>query len=240
MATSDSIKGKRILLVDDEPTFCAAFALEFQNIGFHVVTAENGRRALEIIDEFQVDIIITDVRMPEMDGIELLRQVKSNKPEMPIIVLTGGWSGITSSLFLGLGAAAYFTKPFVRGALVDAVMRLLNMQMGPFQSFPNCAVVDLKVSLNLLGQGQKAESRVVSLAPKGCFIALDKNYPEINDVISVKIELNSPEEFIATSGVVRWVSFVAHKWVPTGIGVEFTNLNRPQIDLIANYIKIRP
>ncbi len=107
-----SLPGKTVLIVDDERSaldFCKEI---LKNQGFKIEGAESGERALEILENRSVDILLTDVRMPGMDGIELLRAAKDKYPEVDVIVMTGFGSIQAAVEATKLGAYDYITKPF--------------------------------------------------------------------------------------------------------------------------------
>ena len=80
----------KILIVDDsEVDRLLMDGLLKQSIGFEVIWAENGRMALERIEEWKVDLVVTDLQMPEMDGLELVQQVRQIYPQLPVILTTG-------------------------------------------------------------------------------------------------------------------------------------------------------
>lgn len=104
-------QGIRVLLVDDEEQFRAATSAILNRRGFAVTAAANGREALEKIRQDQFDVVILDLKMPEMDGHEVLRELKRLKPELPVIMLTGQGSSDTALAGLQEGLFDYLTKP---------------------------------------------------------------------------------------------------------------------------------
>jgi two-component system response regulator (stage 0 sporulation protein F) len=79
---------KKILVADDEMAIRLLYSEELKEEGYEVYTAANGREALEIIDTVPLDLVILDIKMPEMDGIEALRQIKEKKPDLPVLLST--------------------------------------------------------------------------------------------------------------------------------------------------------
>ncbi len=100
-----------ILIVDDEKNILSGLKLAFEDEGYSVLTAENGRIAFDLISKNIIDLIITDLRMPEMDGYELIRRVSASYPTLPIIVLTGHGTIETAVETMRDGAIDFFTKP---------------------------------------------------------------------------------------------------------------------------------
>jgi PAS domain S-box-containing protein len=114
----------RVLVVDDElgPRESLRMLLK---PAYQVQTAENGRTALDLVRRFQPDIVIMDIKMPEMDGLELLRHVKRADPSIEVVMITAYASLETVRHALTHGAFEYLIKPFSRQDLEDVVHRAL-------------------------------------------------------------------------------------------------------------------
>jgi len=100
-----------VLLVDDEPDFVEMLALRLNEMGEKVSTADSGRACLKTLSQKPIDVVILDIKMPGMDGIETLREIKNAHPLVEVIMLTG--HGTTDSAVAGmrLGAFDYLMKP---------------------------------------------------------------------------------------------------------------------------------
>jgi two-component system, response regulator, stage 0 sporulation protein F len=79
---------KKILVADDEMSIRLLYSEELKEEGYEVYLAANGREALEIVKKVPLDLVILDIKMPEMDGIEALRQIKEQQPELPVLLST--------------------------------------------------------------------------------------------------------------------------------------------------------
>ena len=101
----------KILLVDDEREFVQTLSerLLMRDLGSAV--AYDGESALEVVREDEPDVMILDLKMPGIDGIEVLRRVKESQPEIEVIILTGHGSEADRNTCMGLGAFAYLQKP---------------------------------------------------------------------------------------------------------------------------------
>ncbi len=102
---------KKILVIDDEIYIRDSVIAFLQDFGFEVVDAENGRVGLEIFDTQNPDLVLCDLRMPEMDGLEVLSSVREKNPKIPIIIVSGAGNISDTVEALRLGAWDYIIKP---------------------------------------------------------------------------------------------------------------------------------
>lgn len=79
---------KKILVADDEMSIRLLYSEELKEEGYEVYLAANGREALDIVNKVPLDLVILDIKMPEMDGIEALRQIKEKQPDLPVLLST--------------------------------------------------------------------------------------------------------------------------------------------------------
>jgi len=101
----------RVLLVDDEVDFVEMLSLRLNEVGERVAPAYSGRECLEILGKKSIDVVILDIRMPGMDGIETLREIKKKFPLVEVIMLTGHGTTETAVEGMKLGAFDYLMKP---------------------------------------------------------------------------------------------------------------------------------
>jgi len=113
----------QILVADDEPNMRKVLRALLEHDGYDVHLAENGGAALEIIENHHIDIVVTDLRMPGIDGMELLKRVHREMEAIPVIMITAHGTVDTAVEAIKLGAFDYITKPFERRALRDIVSK---------------------------------------------------------------------------------------------------------------------
>ncbi len=114
-----------LLVVDDEPLKRATLQIELAGAGYTVLEAADAASAAKVIETRPVEVVITDVRMPEMDGIQLLELVKARSPKTHVILMTAYGSVDSAVEAIKRGAYDYITKPFPTDALVEKLDRLL-------------------------------------------------------------------------------------------------------------------
>ena len=107
----------RVLLVDDEKDFVEIFSLRLEGQGEKVSTAHSGKEALKVLENKIIDVVILDIRMPGMDGIDTLKEIKKLYPIVEVIMLTGHGSTESAVKGMKLGAFDYLLKPAHFGEL---------------------------------------------------------------------------------------------------------------------------
>jgi two-component system phosphate regulon response regulator PhoB len=126
----------KILAVDDEPDVLEAITLKFERSGFTVTTASSGAAALECVSQERPDLLILDVMMPEMSGLDVCRTLKNNRAttNIPILMLTAKQSELDRVVGLELGADDYLAKPFSLHELLLRAKAILGL--GPQRKRP--------------------------------------------------------------------------------------------------------
>ncbi len=118
---------KHILLVDDELNFLKALTEALGNYcnEWNILVAENGKKGIEMLEHHPVDIVVTDLRMPVMDGYELLSYVIARKPPIPSLVMTADSSPEADRRLKALGIDQHLSKPFKLADIAGAITRSL-------------------------------------------------------------------------------------------------------------------
>lgn len=114
---------KSILLVDDEELYLDALAMILIKEGYDISTACNGKKALQSVKKKQYDLVITDMIMPDITGIDVLKEVKSLYPEAKVIIITGFGAPESYLESMTLGAFEYLNKPINMPELKKAIKR---------------------------------------------------------------------------------------------------------------------
>ena len=117
-----------ILVVDDDPVLRRLVTLALERAGHTVLACENGRQAIQYLGQGHTDLLITDIIMPEMDGVETVRAARRLRPDLPILAMSGGGSfepGDYLKIAQTFGATAILPKPFHPPALAELVAKLV-------------------------------------------------------------------------------------------------------------------
>src|SRR5215831_6661550 len=117
---------KQILVVDDEANLRRVLTAQLARDGYEVHAAPDGETGLSILREHHIDLVITDLRMPRLDGMELLRQALRLDPELPIVILTAHGTVDNAVEALKTGAFDYITKPFDQAEVRTVVRKALR------------------------------------------------------------------------------------------------------------------
>ncbi len=122
----------RILIVDDEPSLRHVVGEHLRRAGHDVATVSNGLEALDEMREAAFDLVITDIIMPQMEGIETIRELRKQTPALKIIAMSGGGRFDDGDYYLRMahlfGSDAVLAKPFSREQLLEAVTRVLKKE----------------------------------------------------------------------------------------------------------------
>ncbi|MBF8779164.1 two-component system response regulator RssB [Pseudomonas fulva] len=155
-----------LLIIDDDDVVRASLAAYLEDSGFDVLQASNGQQGLEVFEQHQPDLVICDLRMPQMGGLELIRRVSEQAPQLPVIVVSG--AGVMSDAVeaLRLGAADYLIKPLEDLAVLEhSVRRALDrsrlvLENQRYREKLEAANRELEASLHLLQEDQDAGRQV--------------------------------------------------------------------------------
>ena len=121
---------KRILVIDDDVQMRQMLKQMLERQGYEVIDAPDGKEGLKLYRQAPTDLIITDIIMPEKEGVETIIELKRDFPDVKIIAISGGSRGLDAhnclSYVKGLGVSHIFTKPFEHTELLEAIQELLG------------------------------------------------------------------------------------------------------------------
>lgn len=213
------LQGIRVLVTDDEPEMREVFATWLANLGCEVEEAGDGAEALDKLKHTNVDVVITDVRMPRLDGVGLAKHLANSLEYTPIVIFVSGFHDLPTSEAHDLGIETILSKPCPRKQLVQAVQAsLLRRQLqffpaastaGPFKSMRRCFAESFENAGVAIGRGGFSLFWDSGLAP------------------DLPVEYNlrfaaGPLRILEGSGITRWTESVPGS---NRVGVEFTQLS---------------
>ena len=185
------MKETHILVMEDDQTISAALDMILTEAGYDVEVAETGEDALELFGQKGFDLIIADLKLPGIGGIEVIRQVKEKKPETEVIVITGVGTQPIAEEAMTLGAHDFLPKPFTDDQIKTAINEALkHHDAGPFHLF---SVIQKREVLGVLSRAaddQKFWDDLMELGSE----ALDKT------------QLISDAKAAIASGDLKWIN----------------------------------
>jgi DNA-binding NtrC family response regulator len=148
-----------VLIVDDEPNVRRVLATLLEQGGYATSRAESGEQALALVRTQDPDLVLTDLRMGEIDGLELLGRIKHDFPEIPVVLVTAHGTVATAVEAMKRGAFDFVTKPFDRDGVLDVVVRALGQAerlrrefQGPLVPGARCGLVGSSVPMERLAR----------------------------------------------------------------------------------------
>ena len=135
-----------VLVADDEPRITKLVSIALSEEGFRVITASGGDEALAKAEEYRPDVVLLDIVMPDLDGIEVMRQLRATRP-VPVILLTAKGSTADKAKGLDLGADDYVAKPFHPDELAARVRAVLRRTSGSAPGSGIVAFDDIEIDL---------------------------------------------------------------------------------------------
>ncbi len=195
-----------ILIVDDEKNYTLILSAVLQDKGFETLTANSGQEALETLAEFDVNLVITDMKMPVMDGIELLRHIKEKYPTVPVIMMTAYGTVEKAVEAMQLGAFNYITKPFDNARLVIYVNKALEMHHMAQENTRLRSEVEARFRFdNIIGKSKAMQDVfqiIRKVAPSAATVLIEGANGTGKELVAQSIHYNSPRRdkpFIAAN-----------------------------------------
>jgi len=152
----------RILLVEDDPTTSRSIELMLTHANLNVYCTDLGEEGIDLAKLYDYDLILLDLNLPDMNGQDVLRQLRLAKVETPILILTGADDTENKIRSFGFGADDYMTKPFHREELVARIHAIIRRSKGHAQSIIRTG----KIAVNLDAKTVDAEGEPVHLTGK--------------------------------------------------------------------------
>ena len=152
----------RFLVLDDEREVCNFFSYLLKNKGYEVETAVTGKEALEKLELFQFNVALVDLKLPDSDGLSILKIIKEKQPQCEVIIITG-YSTVKSAVeAIQLGAFDYVEKPFVEKWFAKKALNACNWKLDGFQEEYGF-VVEKPQNVRLVAASQKIAKNITVL-----------------------------------------------------------------------------
>ena len=152
---------KNILVIDDEPIVLDSCRKILRQEGFEVNGAMNGREGLKKIEEDQYDAVLVDWKLPEIDGMEVLRIIKKNHPDIIVVMITGYPSVESAVKAMKLGVSDYVSKPFTPDELKDVLIKAIEHTKTVKKEEPEAeSAIETEVKRIIAGTPDKVEPEI--------------------------------------------------------------------------------
>jgi two-component system, response regulator, stage 0 sporulation protein F len=208
-----------LLIVDDEESMRDIVKGAFDPKTFKFYEATNGLEALDLLKKQKFDCVISDVRMPKMDGAELLRRTKAIQYDLPVLLITG-YADLVEMDAFDLGAEGIFMKPFSRIELGASVLRRVNAKDLKFPDAPRPSRV---VSRNFSTPQSQVGWKDFKLGRGGFFLGMSERL-KVNETLRFEIGFQGDNFLLKCVGIVRWARNATPE-LPAGYGVEIVGLD---------------
>ena len=215
---------KKILVLDDSPFILTIIGDILRKLNYEVTTVDNGNEACEKVESYRYDMIITDMNMPVMDGLDFTRQVKKfpNCKFVPIVMLSSEENTEKISMAKKIGVSTFLKKPLNEKQLKTILQVTLNKRRAPR--------IQMKLEV-FYGEGKMLanyeESQTFNVSAGGMFLE-SSNPLELGTNIELKLPLEGDDRPISFLARVAWINSQTSPVRgdhPTGMGVEFLRID---------------
>jgi two-component system NtrC family response regulator len=184
-----------ILIVDDEKNYPLVLSAILEEEGFETFAANSGREALEILKNTDIDLVLTDMKMPTMDGIELLEKIKGRDQDLPVIMMTAHGTVDKAVEAMQKGAYSYILKPFDNDRLIIYVNKAIDMHRVVKENRQLRDAVGLKYSFgNIIGKSkvmQDVFETIRKVAPASATVLIEGESGTGKELVAKSIHFNS-------------------------------------------------
>jgi CheY-like chemotaxis protein len=211
------LKNATVLVVDDEEILLELMAGWFARAGSRALQASDGAAALESIAANRVDLIVSDIRMPVMDGITLLKKVKASGQSKPTVIFVAGCDDIGPRDAYDLGAEALVEKPFERSALLTVAERSLGVRIKLWGS-PLGLKTEAVLKADFDSLSAAMEQGLITFGHGGFCVCSTLDLRE--GPVELALNFKADRRTVSGQGIVRWAAHNEKK-----IGVEITYID---------------
>jgi CheY-like chemotaxis protein len=191
-----------ILVVDDELELLEIFSTWLGRAGCRVITAPNGAEALKVLREEKIDVLISDMRMPIMDGATLVRNLRQMDVPQPKVIFVSGFGNVSRREIFGMGVEALLDKPLGRANLIRALEQCLTDNEQRW-SKPSPEPMAQRVSLELKSLEEATATSAFNLGRGGCCIVVDTPLKE-EETVDLSVRFAREGLHIEAQGTVVW------------------------------------
>lgn len=230
----NKLEGKKILVVDDEEGIRDLIISELEFYGAHCIEASNGLDAFEHYRKENFDAVISDVRMPNGDGLVFLNKIKDNNLPVKVIIFMTGFSEVPAEEIYDLGVEAIISKPFRLDHMVSTLELAMVSPRVIWRRDPRIVSV-VNITVTFKGNAIPVLAKTFNVGRGGLFVQMIQPLPVLKETVTFKLEYKAEGKLNVINGemVVRWVRKEPQDNMPPGFGGEFINMTADVMDEIA-------
>ena len=224
-------------MAEDDPEFRKTICDLFRLFNFHVSEATDGKEAWQLIQQNPYHIIVSDMKMPNMTGFELLRLVKARNVQFPKFIAISGFTDYSAADLYQAGVDGFFSKPFDASQVRDCINRSLVAASERWAQYH-----PKKSAYRLSKRFEKFDDALIRsdffLGRIGFFMPMALHTPKAGEFVDFEISFGSPKPELEMRGFgqVRFVLEKSKQSLTPGVGVEILQLNKTGINAIMDYI----
>lgn len=235
---------KKILVVDDEEDIRDSLAFCLKKQGYTLLLAASGNEALRLAEVEKPDLVITDVRMADGDGVQLATQLRAKHPCEPAIIFITGYADLTVEEVYAMGVEAIFPKPFDLHQLQSTVLAVIQNQDEKWSCRSTRVAVDVPVGLRIEDHPIEKSGQVTNIARGGMFVKMVPDASMVGKPCAFELECEQSncKQKVVGEGFVKWVRVEDHPENPAGCGIEFRPLakqNNVSLLEFVNFLKTK-
>jgi CheY-like chemotaxis protein len=229
---------KRVLIVDDDAFLRAVIARDLIRCNWDVTEAGDGAQALEQVRLNHFDLVVSDVRMPKVNGIELLAAIRKGNVDLPVFMFVSGFSELSLEEAYSQGASGLFSKPFDRKTFLSAVDWALLPAAERQRDLGARLSTDLSIEIVFKEFGRAQCGRMLNIGQGGMFVGLEGPLPGVGKALEFQIELDqATPSRVSGEGIVRWSRDRTLPGLPMGCGIEFLNFTKNSLPEVISLIE---
>jgi CheY-like chemotaxis protein len=210
------LKDATVLIADDEPGFRTLLRKWFEAERCRVLVAENGAEALHLVRTNDVHLLVSDVRMPVMDGIELMRRLMEGKHYLPKVILISGFSDIEDRESFDLGVEASLAKPIRRQVMASVVRRCLMDRDERWRELPAEPPPEKVLTISFPSLATARQQGLIAFG-RGGFCVRSRLAVGVTNPIQLDLDFKGDGRALIGQGIVRWTEPREEQ-----IGIEIT------------------
>lgn len=225
---------KSILLVDDEVDLREILQYDLEDAGYRVFTACNALVALSLMKQNHIDLVVSDIRMPDGDGLFLLESLREKNYQDPPIILMSGFADITPAEAYNRGVVKYLSKPLATEFLLNYIEDSL---LDPMERWKKKSEwnEDLRFERTFNSLDSASKDNLLLLGKGGLFLNIRKDLPRLQSDCYFKFTFQNTQSILEGIGTCKWQRNLTDQPHLNGVGIEFKELTDSSIVFINKY-----